>query len=415
MLSNGTFFNNFELFPTIGYRRDLELADNNLRRKYDLAPVERMHDIDDQSHWDESQFGSRARVKFEAVVSTSSDQIAIAPGYLQREWQEDDRRYFHYKMDAPIWNFFSFMSADYEVIRDQWQDVALEVYYKHQFNVERMLEASKKSLDYFSSNFSPYQYRQFRIFEFPTLRGRFAQSFPNTVPYSETIGFRADITDPEMIDYVFYVTAHEMAHQWWAHQVIGANVQGATLLTETLAQYSALMVMEKEYGVDHMRRFLNYELDRYLSGRGRELLQELPLQLVENQPYIHYSKGSLVLYALKDYLGEDKVNQILSDFISEHGFKGPPYPTTKHLLAKIRSASGPNYQSLITDMFEKIVLFELKIEDSYYQELTDGSYEVGIDVSAKKYEADGEGQETQVPLDALGQCAHAACAPAARR
>ena len=32
--------------------------------------------------------------------------------------------------------------------------------------------------------------------------------------------------DPDDIDYPFYVTAHEVAHQWWAHQVIGADVQG---------------------------------------------------------------------------------------------------------------------------------------------------------------------------------------------
>ena len=84
-----------------------------------------------------------------------------------------------------------------------------------------------------------------RILEFPRY-ARFAQSFANTIPYSESIGFIADLRDPDNIDYVFYVTAHEMAHQWWAHQVIGANVQGSTMIVESLAQYSALMVMEKE-------------------------------------------------------------------------------------------------------------------------------------------------------------------------
>ena len=69
------------------------------------------------------------------------------------------------------------------------------------------------------------------------------------------------------------------------------------MIVESLAQYSALMVMEKEYGREHMRRFLKYELDRYLRGRGGELIEELPLMRVENQPYIHYRKGSLVFYA----------------------------------------------------------------------------------------------------------------------
>ncbi len=398
VLSNGTFFNNTEVMPLPGYQQDRELVDNNRRRRYDLPPAQRMARIDDPIRRDIG-LGTRRRVEFETIVSTSDAQIAVAPGYLQREWQEAGRRYFHYKMDAPIWPFVAFLSADYAVKADQWNDVKLEVYYKHEVNVERMLEASKKSLDYFTRNFSPYQYQQYRIFEFPIQRGTFAQSFPNTIPFSEGIGFVADIRDPENIDYVFYVTAHELAHQWWGHQVAGADVQGAAVITETLSQYSALMVMEKEYGPHQMRRFLKYELDRYLSNRGSEVIEEMPLMLVENQGYIHYRKGSLVMYALRDYLGEETVNQILRDMIAAYGFQGPPYPTTRDFISIIRSHAAPEYQDLITDLFEKIVLFDLRADDSSYRQLPDGSFEVTINVAATKFEADGQGQETAVPLD----------------
>ena len=400
LLSNGTFFNNTEAFPLPGYNNSAELLDNNRRRRYELPPAERAAKIDDESQWDVGLV-TRMRVSYEAIVSTSSNQIAVTPGYLEREWEEDGRRYFHYKMDEPIWPFVSFLSADYEMKSDKWNDVDLEVYYKHEQNVDRMLEASKKSLDYFTTNFSPYQYRQYRIFEFPRQRGAFAQSLPNTIPFSEAIGFVADIRDPEAIDYVFYVTAHEFAHQWWGHQVAGANVQGAAVLTETLSQYSALMVMEKEYGTAHMQRFLKYELDNYLNSRGAEVLEELPLMLVENQGYIHYRKGSLVLYALKDYLGEETVNLILREFIADWGFKGPPYPTTRHLLAKIRENAPQEYQDIITDLFEKIVLYDLRAEDSHYTELPDGRFEVTINTAAIKFEADGKGEETEVAMNAL--------------
>src|SRR3546814_4109532 len=111
------------------------------------------------------------------------------------------------------------------------------------------------------------------------------------------------------IDYVFYVTAHEVAHQWWAHQVVGANVQGATMLSESLAQYSALMVMEHEYGPRKMRKFLRHELDTYLMSRATERVRELPLALNENQQYIHYNKGSVVFYALRDRSEERRVGR----------------------------------------------------------------------------------------------------------
>ena len=114
------------------------------------------------------------------------------------------------------------------------------------------------------------------------------------MPYSESIGFNADTDDPEKIDFTTYVVAHEMAHQYWAHQVIGADMQGGTMTSETLAQYSALMVMKHLYGPDKIRRFLKYELDNYLRSRKGEAVEEVPLERVENQQYIHYRKGALV-------------------------------------------------------------------------------------------------------------------------
>ncbi|MGQ9425131.1 ABC transporter permease/M1 family aminopeptidase [Gilvimarinus sp. F26214L] len=401
LLSNGTFFDNSDALPIIGYNRSIELEDNNRRRKYELGPVARQPSIDDEAAWQFSQLGASRRSTYEAVVSTAADQIAVTPGYLVKDWEEGGRRYFHYRMEEPIWPFVSFMSGRYKTVQSKWQDVNLEVYYHHDYNVQRMLEASQKSLAYFSESFSPYQYQQYRIFEFPAPIGSMAQAFPNTIPFSESIGFVADIRDPEDIDYVFYVTAHELAHQWWAHQVIGADVQGATVLTETLAQYSALMVMEQEYGEHVMQRFLRYELDRYLSERGSELIEELPLALVENQPYIHYRKGSLVLYALQDYLGADVINEVLSEFISEWGFKSAPFPTSRHLVARLREAAGPEYQETITDLFEKIVIYDLKVEDGAYTRTADGRYEVTFDVAARKYEANGRGEEKPVPVSGL--------------
>jgi hypothetical protein len=401
LTKNGTFFNSFDVFPIQGYQSVGELQDNAKRRKYDLVPIQRMRKIDDQEALGLTGLGGTGRTDFETIVSTSKDQRAIAPGYLQKSWEEGDRAYFHYKMDEPIWGFVSFLSADYEVQTDQWNNVAIEVYYKHDYNVERMIYAARKSLEYFEAHFTPYQYRQFRILEFPSYQGRFAQSFPNTIPFSERIGFVADLTDKKDIDYVYYVTAHELAHQWWAHQVLGADVQGQTMIVETLAQYFALMVMKNEYGEDTMKKFLKFELDRYLRDRGGELIEELPLSLVENQQYIHYRKGSVALYALQDYIGENVVNQALKKFLEKNAFQGPPFPTTRDLIQELRIAAGPKHDALITDLLEKIVLFDLKVEEVEVAELEDGQFEVTMDLSLAKFEADGEGKETEIDINGL--------------
>jgi len=403
VLHNGTFINNFAYFPHIGYSDFGELQDPNDRRKHGLPELERMPPLSDDPAARAHNYISRQSdwIEFETVVSTSADQIALAPGYLQREWEEGGRRYFHYRMDAPILGFFAYLSARWEVARDSWNDVAIEVYHDpaHRYNVERMIDAVKKSLDYFTTAFGPYQHRQVRIVEFPRY-ARFAQSFPNTIPFSESIGFIAKLDDPDDLDYVFYVTAHEVAHQWWAHQVVGADMQGATVTSETMAQYSALMVMEREYGPQHMRRFLKHELDRYLAGRGGERIEELPLLRVENQPYIHYNKGSLVLYALKDYLGEDRLNAALARYVADAGLTGPPYATSSELLAYIREAVPEDQAWLLEDLFETITLFDLRARQATVERREDGKFLVRLTVDARKYRADGQGAETEVPLDA---------------
>lgn len=397
---NGTFFNNTEMMPHFGYSEAAQMVDRNERRKRGLGDVPRLPKLEDEAARDGIGFTDIDWIDFETTVSTSADQIALAPGYLQREWTQNGRRYFHYKMDQPMLGFFCYLSARWEVKRDDWHGIPIEVYYdpKHPYNVDRMIAGVKKSLDYYTANFSPYQHKQVRILEFPGY-ARFAQSFANTIPYSERIGFIADLRKPEDVDYVFYVTAHEMGHQWWAHQVIGAGVQGQDMLTESLSQYSALMVMEKEYGREKMRKFLKYELDRYLRGRGGELVEEQPLMRVEGQPYIHYQKGSLVFYRLRDEIGEDHLNRALASFIRDKAFQHAPFTTTREFLEYVRAETPPEKYALLDELFAKIVFYDNRVTGAQVKQRADGKYDVEIDVATKKVQADGVGKESALPVD----------------
>jgi ABC-2 type transport system permease protein len=397
---NGTFFNNVTMFPHLGYNENNQIIDRTERRKRGLGAVPRKAKLEDEAARASMGFADADWINFETVVSTSADQIALAPGYLQREWTAGGRRYFHYKMDRPMLSFFCYLSARWQVKRGQWHGMPIEIYYdaKHPYNVERMIEATQQSLDYFTSHFSPYQHHQVRILEFPRY-ATFAQSFANTIPYSEAIGFVADLRDPQDIDFVFYVTAHEIAHQWWAHQVIGADVQGGSMITESLSQYSALMVMEKQYGREHMRRFLRYELDKYLSSRGGELIEELPLMRVEDQDYIHYRKGSLIFYRLREEIGEENLNRALAAFIRDKAFQQPPYTTTLELLDYIRAQTPPQKQQLLDELFAKIVLYDTKVAAVTSKQRADGRFDVHIEFESKKVEADGVGKESPLPLD----------------
>ena len=403
IVDNGTFFNN-RIFPTFGYQAEAEITDRNERRKRKLGEPTRMPKLEDQAARADNYVTPDADwLDFRTTICTAPDQIALAPGYLRKESTRDGRRCFSYEMDRPMLNFYAYLSARWQVRRGEYKGIPIEVYYdaRHAFNVDRMIEATKTSLAYYEANFTPYQHKQVRIVEFPSFgpQSSFAQSFANTIPYSESIGFIADLRNEEKIDYVYYVTAHEVAHQWWAHQVIGANVQGATVLSESLSQYSALMVMEHKYGRAKMRRFLKEELDQYLAGRGGERLEELPLYRVENQQYIHYQKGSLVFYRLREEMGEAALNRALKKFLEAKAFQQPPYTTTLELLDFIRAEAKPEQQALITDLFEKIGFYDNRVEAATAKKRADGKYEVTLDLHAAKRYADGKGKETAGKLD----------------
>jgi aminopeptidase N len=295
---------------------------------------------------------------------------------------------------------WSVLSARYSVLRDTWNGVDLAIYYQpnHEFNLVRMMKGLKDALTYCTANFSPYQNKTLRIVEFPRY-GRFAQSFLATIPFSEGIGFiaRVDPSDENDIDYPYYVTAHEVAHQWWAHQAIGANVQGATVMSESLAQYTALMVMKREFGAERMKRFLKYEMDGYLNGRGSDN-NELPLGRNEQQAYIFYHKGSVVFYALQDYIGEANLNRALRTYLQSVTYQEPPYTTALELEARLREATPAKYAYLIGDMFDSITLYENSAVEAKYREVSKGKYEVKLKVKARKVRADESGVEREVPL-----------------
>jgi hypothetical protein len=406
IVHNGSFVSGSYL-PFIGYFQDVQMVDDSARHKHGLEKSPGLAKLEDPAARESSYIAANADwVNFEGTVSTTPDQTAIMPGYLQKEWVQDGRRYFHYKADAPIMSgIFSMNSARYETRHDRWHDVNLEIYYHpgHEFDLDRMMLGMKSALDYCTTAFSPFQFKQLRIIEFPRY-GNFAESFPNTIPFSEGIGFITYV-DPKKKDAInlpFFVTAHETAHQWWGHQVVSANNEGATAVVETLAQYTALMVMRHTYGPESMKKFLRQQLDGYLRGRAQERAEEKPLLRVEPlQGYIHYNKGGQVMYALADYIGEDNVSRALAQLVKDYGFKGPPYPTSLDLENYLKKVTPPEFQYLYDDWFDNITIFDNRAVSANYTVLPDGKYQVKIEVESKKYRADGKGQERLIPVHDL--------------
>jgi ABC-2 type transport system permease protein len=416
VLANGTFLNpglspETSLIPSFGYDESAELISDNDRRKFGLPPRPRMHDLDDPVYRNASALSRDADfIAYRAQVCTAADQLPVTSGYVERDWTENGRRCIAYRMDTPMAAVYPFVSARYAQRKDVWKgkdgDVAIEIDYHpgHEFNLDRMVAGVQDALAYFTQHYGPYQHKVLRIIEFPRFSrgGGFAESFPNSVPFNEAIGFTAkvDDSDDKDVDYPYFVTAHEVAHQWWAHQEVPANVQGGEFITESLSEYSALMVLKHKYGDARMRRFLRYELDRYLNGRGMEQKGEQPLLRADGAAYVHYQKGALALYALQDAIGEPAMDDALSAFLAKWRFKGPPYAISRDLIAELRRVTPAEHQGLIEDYFETITLFDDRALTATAKDRGDGTYAVELTVLAKKTRADAAGNEQDAPLDA---------------
>ena len=396
------FLNN-RMMPQLGIQYG-ELRDPDKRRKYDLETREKRPDRNDAQALNRHFISNSSDfVDFNANFCTDAGQIPIAPGkFMGETTPEDGRVCRQYEAINPILNFFAFVSAPFEVKKDVWknpngEDVELAIYYHdgHPFNIDHMMNAMQISMDVFTEDFGPYQYAQARIMEVPYVS--FAQAFAGTIPFSENLGFIRDIEDgDDKVDFMSYVTAHELGHQWFAHQIVPADTKGFNVLSEGLTENATMTAYEKIKGYPMTRRMRKIRGDVYLRGRGRDKNPEPPLALAEEQQYIFYSKASMVFWGLRHLMEPGEMNLALKGFVEEYGSKGAPFPTTVELIDALRDAAPDELQQFITDSWDEITLWETSLgDDITLKSLDDNRFSVSATVKlAKKYADPDTGEES---------------------
>jgi ABC-2 type transport system permease protein len=386
ILDNGSFIMGPSVLPTLGYRRGYELTDEAERRRQGL-PERTVPPVQEPD-----------LTTFELTVSTPGDQLAVAPGIVRETWEKDGRRLTRFSVDHPVQPLFVVSAARYTVTRARHGSIDIEVLHHpaHGANVGRILEAATRTLEYCTTQFGPYPFPQLRIAEVPGYDGRFgALALPGVVYFTEDRGFLTDLRDEGRIDIVTKRTAHEVAHQWWGHQVIPPGAPGSSAIVETLARYSELMVLKERYGEASLRPVLQVELGKYLSGRTGE--EEVPLDRVEEQAWLSYAKGALVMTALQELIGEARVNGALRALV-EQAKSGGPAPTARDLIEHLRRATPAEHHALLDEWWSQTVLYDLSVTSATATRLPDGRYRVDAKLDATKA-AVREGQETALAMD----------------
>ncbi|HEX7314768.1 MAG TPA: hypothetical protein VF297_12655 [Pyrinomonadaceae bacterium] len=393
--ANGTYFGT-QWLPSVGYQRGREVQGAGERRAHGLAPRAEVPPHDDPLAL--MNINGLEPIMLDAVVGTDEGQVAVAPGALRRTWAQDGRRYFHYATDAPILNNYAFFSAAYAVREGRWNDVEIQIFHHpaHTLNVDRMVSSVQASLDLLTERLGPYPHRQIRFVEHPGRR-RTLFSYPMNILYQEGFSFINPVDDPRDIDLPFAVVAHEVAHQWWGNRLLPARVVGAPVLTESLAWYSALEVVEAAHGREHRDRLLGAMRASYLSPRARA---GSPL-LRATDRFQWYRKGVLALYAVREYVGAERVNAALRRLFEKHGSTTPPLPTTLDLYSELQAVTPDELRYLLADLFEANTYWELATKRVSAERVGTGEWRVTLDVRARKVLVDEAGVETEVPMDDL--------------
>lgn len=415
LVANGSFFDNLigsdrsghNVLPHIGYQPYLEVTRTATRHRLGLPPaadfIGSLNDLAARNI--NAAAGDADWIRADVTLSTSRDQMAITSGVLQRSWVANGRRYFHYVTRTPLPASLGFVSARYAVRSSSWHGITIDLYYNpaEALNAGRMLDSVRDALAWCSMHFGAYPRRELRVAVVPYNYAIAAEALPGMLVVRESgpAGPEAQSPHAGAIDPTALLLAHEVSHQWWAYQELPANVRGLNLITESLAQYSALMVMKQRYGDARVRTMLPIFLADYLRGRRRASEPESPLVDVggASQGYIYYDKGALAMYALQDYVGEAAVNRAVKKFLDITRFKGPPYPVSTQFLDILDAEVGPNWRGLVDDLFRRITIFDDRMVKATAKKLPDGKYQVTMHVHAAKYYADGKGKQTRAKLD----------------
>ncbi|NTX36055.1 hypothetical protein HUA78_16530 [Myxococcus sp. CA033] len=383
LVENGSFIRQTEVFPTLGYRRTYEMGNPARRRELGLPEIPRMPPLDESGAAPAPS--PQVWHTLDVTVSTAEDQTAIAPGTLRKEWSEGGRRYFHYVVDRPMTPMFAIVSARYAVEKTRHQGVDVEVYYHpaHPYNVKAILTAMTRSLDDFGARFHRYPDTQLRVVEIPSYWDFGAFAMSQVIYFVEDRGFLTDMGREDAVDLVTRRTAHEVGHQWWGHMLDPASVEGATMLVESLTKYSEQRVLAGLHGERSLLPVLAFDRDRYLSGRAEEAEQEPPLYKGTGQSYLYYGKGALVMNALRDLLGEAKLDAALRHLL--HAQARENSLTTLDLLDALHAEASAEQQVLIDQWLKEVVLYDLKVESATVETQADGRFRVTARVSTSKH------------------------------
>lgn len=317
----------------------------------------------------------------------------LAAGELTGEGKGPEGSWQKRRIDAPTWGI-SFMVGKFRLRSRKVGGVHLQLALGSDLggsekDAEEMLAAAASALEYFSQLFGPYPLPELTLASAP---GEISQSLLGFIALSDEMMRSSGAEAEELgLEDRRTVIAHEIAHQWWGHQ-LGWKGERDQWLSEAMAGYSALLWARRhlptgpEVEVGPTAAWQEDLAATLKVGRSLESLGPVVLggrldSSLSEDAYeaIVYRKGAVVLDTLAQLVGEAEYLEILGKIV--RGARRRKL-STQDFIAQIEQLSGRDLSRFASQFIYGTGLPEIYY-DYHVSPASGGAYRIEIEAEVE--------------------------------
>lgn len=384
-----------DFLPFFGYDRSRELTNNKERLRQGLAVLRSRQDSSDNAFSRANRFESLQSdgLMWNMVVGTDADQQVVGPGKRVRSWRDNGRNYARFTSQFPGGADFRIISADLASREFDCQGMTCQLLHSpcHTYNLDVFQAAMEKAIPWLSQKLGPFPHDHVQVAEKPFYDSDFI-SYANVTAISERRGWTADIQKDEDAEYIYLIIAEQLARQRILADLNVADVQGAQLLTESIARYYAFRFMDELWGHEQTSKWLDAAFRDYEKGKAEEGIAEKPLLLVDRASYLSRHKGGLALYALAQRIGVEPFDHWLAGWMVQAAQK-EDFLTSNDLFDSLKPFAPAGLHPFANDWLARCVQYRLSLAKV---RVMDGK--LSLTIQAAKQEHDGNGRIDEVPF-----------------
>lgn len=271
--------------------------------------------------------------KYDVQVTYDKKFVLASTGEQYEDIENDGKVTTKIKAEN-VRDFCFILSENFDIIETKTGNTLVKYYFYDDENPQNSLQTAVKSIETFNSCFGNYPYSQYSVVECNFVYG--GMEFPQLVMISDSLTTKEDFQ---------YVIIHETAHQWW-YGIVGNNQYENAWIDEGLAEYSTALFYEKnqEYGVSYknMIRSAQRNYDIFVDvfseiyGDVDTSMNRKICDFNTEPEYVNctYTKGLLMFNDIRENVGENKFQKILSSIVSDKKYKNLSYAEFLKIFSK---------------------------------------------------------------------------------